>query len=124
MIPRRRPTRALWLAAGWLMVAAVVWVSLTPTPPRGPDLPASDKLLHALTYFILAAWFGVLYPATRRLLAVGAALIALGAGLELAQGLGGIREPSWLDALANTLGAATGVLLARCTAARRGTASA
>jgi hypothetical protein len=26
--------RALGLAIGWLMVAAILWLSLTPSPPR------------------------------------------------------------------------------------------
>jgi hypothetical protein len=31
--------RILWLAAGWTMVAAVVWLSVTPAPPKVDILP-------------------------------------------------------------------------------------
>jgi len=37
--------------------------------------------------------------------------VALGAGLELLQGLGGARDPSWADGLANAAGAGGGWLL-------------
>jgi hypothetical protein len=39
--------RAIWLTLGWAMVAAIVWLSLTPSPPK-VDFEHSDKLGHLL----------------------------------------------------------------------------
>ena len=50
-------TRRLWLAAGWILVAAVWYLSLTPAPPELlPPFRASDKVGHALAYLILMLW--------------------------------------------------------------------
>ena len=105
-----------WLGCGWVLVAGVVWLSLTPAPPQ-VDLPASDKLGHAGMYLLLTLWFAQLYrrPSHGRW-ALGFA--ALGAALELAQGLTGARSPEVLDAAANAMGAALGWALAGTGAGR------
>ncbi|MDZ7826181.1 MAG: hypothetical protein U5R48_09445 [Gammaproteobacteria bacterium] len=105
--------RTIWLAAGWLMVAVVVYLSLSPSAPRGPDFPDSDKLMHALTYLVLVAWFGQLYPSSPGRAAAVLGFAAMGAGLEVLQGMGGIRQASWLDGFANLGGALCGWLCLR-----------
>jgi len=105
--------RSVWLALGWLMVAVVVWLSLSPSPPKGPDFPDSDKLLHGLTYLVLTGWFGQLYRSRAGRLGWAAGFAALGAVLEVMQGVGGIREASWGDGAANAAGAVCGWLLLR-----------
>lgn len=109
MIPLRH--RALWLAMSAALVAAIAYASLAPdvsvTVPRG-----FDKVEHFATYCGLAVWFTGLYPRTRYWKVV-LGLLALGLGLEIAQGvmqLGRSAEP--LDMVANASGVAAGLLLA------------
>jgi VanZ family protein len=86
------------------MVAAIVWLSLTPKPPD-VEIEGSDKLGHLASYAILMFWFAQLY--LRRVL-YAAGFIALGIALELAQRWLGYRSAELYDALANTLGVLLG----------------
>jgi VanZ family protein len=97
--------RPALIAAGWLWAAAIVWLSLTPSPPQ-VDLTQGDKLGHFAAYGSLTLWFAVLYPA--RAIAYGAAFVALGVALEFAQGMTGYRTFDVLDMAANTLGVLAG----------------
>jgi VanZ family protein len=107
-----KPFRRPWLWAGlWCVgVAATVTLSLIPEPDLG-DLPSgSDKVKHFLTYALLAAGAVQLYPRWRSLLSVGIGLVAMGIGLEYAQGaLTTYRMMDRADALANTLGVIAGL---------------
>lgn len=97
--------RTLWLILGWLGVAAIIYLSLTPKPPV-PDLGmlSWDKLNHFMAYAVLMGWFGQLYhrPLTRS--AFAALFIGMGIALEFLQGLGRERLFEYNDMLANTLG--------------------
>ena len=97
----------LWLATGWLLVAAVVYLSLTPAPPY-VELPQSDKLGHVVAYAVLMFWFMQIYHQrrTRMLIAVG--FVFLGVSLELLQGYSGERQLEFADMIANTAGVALG----------------
>jgi VanZ family protein len=99
--------RALWLAVGWAMVAAIVWLSLTANPPR-IDIEEGDKLGHLASYATLMLWFSQLYmeKRTRALYALGFA--AMGVALEFAQGATGYRSFDLADMLANALGVLCG----------------
>lgn len=101
--------RPLWLAIGWSLVVLVSLLSLAPTE-RLPEVGYNDKLGHLLAYFSLMAWFGQIHGA--RLKPV-LALLAMGATLELLQGLSGYRDMSGLDLLANAAGIAAGWLCCR-----------
>jgi VanZ family protein len=101
--------RTLWIAIGWLLVLAVVYLSLTPAPPT-IDVPAGDKIGHALAYGLLMWWFLQLYAAARRPL-IAVALIALGVGLEFAQKLTETRSFEYLDMAADAAGVGLGWLL-------------
>ncbi|MDD4882575.1 MAG: VanZ family protein [Gallionellaceae bacterium] len=101
--------RRLWLAIGWGLVLLVIVLSLIPAPQL-PKVGFNDKIEHMLAYFSLMAWFGQIYGA--RLKPV-LALLALGATLEVLQGLSGYREMSGLDMLANTAGVTLGWLFSR-----------
>jgi VanZ family protein len=98
--------RAPWLAVGWAMVAAVVWLSLTPAPPK-LDFEQGDKLGHFLAYGALMFWFSQLYRKWARVL-YGAGFIAMGIGLEFAQGRLGYRTYEVVDMYANSLGVLLG----------------
>ena len=106
--PFRRPL--LWAGLWCAAVAAVVALSLTPTPDLGSLPSGTDKLEHFLVYAALAAGAVQLYPRWRSLLSVGIALVLMGIGLEYAQGmLTDYRMADRLDALANTLGVIAGL---------------
>lgn len=100
--------RVLWSSIGWGLVLGVSVVSLIPDPPRA-DVPAWDKLNHLIAYGVLMYWFAQLHD---RRLDVALWLLALGGGLEIAQGYTGYRQASGVDMLANALGVALGWLLA------------
>jgi VanZ family protein len=100
-----------WLTAGWVMVVAVVLLSLTRLPFR-VDIADVDKLEHAFAYLVLMAWFGGLSPrAAHRWIALG--LLVLGGLIEVAQGLSGYRTADARDLLADAVGIALGWALAR-----------
>ena len=98
--------RGFWLTVGWAMVAAVVWLSLTPAPPK-LDFEQSDKLGHFLGYGVLMFWFSQLYRNWARA-AYGMGFIAMGIGLEFAQGRLGYRTYEVFDMYANSLGVLLG----------------
>ena len=93
------------IAAGWAWAAAIVWLSLVPSPPH-IDVAQGDKLGHFAAYGALMFWFAALYPARRLVFAIG--FIALGIALELAQGMSGYRTFDVLDMAANTAGVLAG----------------
>jgi VanZ family protein len=98
----------LWYVIGTLLVLVVVVASLVP----GRDLPrlgVNDKVEHFTAYFGLAAWFGgLLLP--RRYTWLAVALLALGGGIEIAQGLMGLgRQADWKDFYADAVGVIVGL---------------
>ncbi len=97
----------VWLALGWSMVAALVWLSLAP-PSDGMSL-INDKLAHAIAYFSLMTWFGQLHAGLAR---VALALLMLGALLEILQGMTGYRDMSLADLAADAIGIGLGWIAA------------
>jgi VanZ family protein len=94
-----------WLIIGGSLILLVIYLSLAPHPPHpNVAIPFSDKVGHGLAYFTLMSWFAQLYqtPRQRRYLAIG--FILLGGGLEIVQGLGGVRMADLWDFAANTSG--------------------
>jgi VanZ family protein len=86
------------------MVAAIVWLSLTPAPPR-VDLESGDKLGHLAGYGLLMFWFARLYA---RRIPWAAGFIAMGISLEFVQGSLGYRSFEHYDMLANSAGVLLG----------------
>jgi VanZ family protein len=91
---------------GWALVAAIVWLSLTPSPPT-IDVDQSDKVGHAFAYCATMFWFAQLYlrSAVRVRYALG--LVALGIALEFMQGWVG-RDFELADMAADAFGVALG----------------
>ena len=109
MIPLRH--RRLWIAISVALVGAIVYSSLTPDLVL-PTPDGFDKVEHFTAYCGLAVWFTGLYPRARYWQVVSG-LLALGLGVEVAQGvmqLGRSAEP--LDMAANAAGVGVGLLLA------------
>lgn len=98
----------LWLF--WPALAVVVWGELTPHPPSVPGL-FWDKSQHFTAYFGLALLATLGWGLRRSLILVLLGVLAIGGGLELIQTLTG-RDGQWLDQLANSLGALTGMAVA------------
>jgi VanZ family protein len=98
--------RRAGLALGWAWAAAIVVLSLMPSPPD-PGLAGGDKLGHFLAYAGLTYWFGQFYFHNARA-AYALGFIAMGIALEFAQGALGYRSLELADMAANTLGVAAG----------------
>lgn len=106
MVPR--PLRiTVFLAA----CATIVWLSVAPTTAI-PSVNMWDKFEHASAYLglaLIAAWA---FRVKSWRLAIG--LFALGVGVEIAQAtMGWGRQGDVLDAVANSVGIALGLGLAR-----------
>lgn len=96
----------LWQGIGLFLVAAVIYLSLTPKPLMiPPGIEWGDKLGHFLAYFVLMAWHAQLYHRLVARLALIVAFIVMGIGLEFLQGMGHARMFEWADAAANSVGA-------------------
>lgn len=108
--------KALW---GWLPLAVyaalVLYFSIEPSPQGVAG--NRDKLYHALAYmglaFLLARVFSISGAARGRAAALAAfiAASAYGGIIEIIQGFTETRSAELLDGLANSAGAAIGVLL-------------
>ncbi len=103
--------RLLHLAGMWLFwpaVALVIWGELSP----GGGLPnVWDKLQHFVAYGGLAGMAVLGVGEKRHAIRIAAALIVMGALLEFVQAFVG-RDASYLDELANSLGALCGAFTA------------
>ena len=109
MLPLRFPW--FWSALGWLLVAGVSIGSLLPGD-RLPDLFMKDKLVHAGAYLLIMIWFAGFYERRRHWM-IGVLLALFGVGLDLLQALTRTRSFDIADILANLVGIAVGLLLAR-----------
>jgi VanZ family protein len=95
-----------WLTAGILMLALIIWGSLTPSlPDIHVPVPQFDKLEHIGAYLLLTAWFSAAYPKRWLWIAVGFAIF--GGVIEILQGYTG-RDPDWFDWYADCIGAGLG----------------
>lgn len=105
---------ALWLGLWLVLVGAVAATSLLPADDLPPaPFDGVDKVEHFLAYLVLAACAVMLFAGRRMQAIAVAGLIALGIGLEFAQGaLTASRQADSADALANALGAMAGLMLA------------
>ncbi len=94
------------------LAAIIIWASLVGSSQL-PPVPGSDKVKHFAAYMGLGLPL-VIWLGDKRASLGFVLLLMLGAGLEIAQGLGGMgRTASLLDMLANSAGALIGVSLAR-----------
>ena len=96
--------RSVAIGLGWAWAVAIVWLSLTPAPPK-IDLEHGDKLGHLAAYGSLMLWFALLY---RRRIYYALGFAAMGVGLEYVQGWTGYRSFEVADMVANTLGVLCG----------------
>ncbi len=110
----------LWVAIWLAMIGAVVASSLLPADELPPSpFDGFDKVEHFLGYFALGAYAAMLFAGRRAQALAAVGLMALGIGLEFAQGaLTASRMADSADALANSLGVFAGLMLAPTPVAR------
>ena len=110
------PVQRGWLAAGAVLLAVIIWGSLTPSlPDIQAPVPQFDKFEHIGAYLLLTAWFAAACPRRWPWIAVGFAV--LGGVIEILQGYTG-RDPDWFDWFADCLGAGLGAWYPRLWALR------
>jgi hypothetical protein len=95
----------LWFGLACIGLLALAIVSLIPVP----DLGGSDKFGHFISYALLSAYLSLLVEQRKSLWRVLSGLIAYGLLLEFMQSFTGYRSGDLADALANSLGAITGL---------------
>nr|WP_298124530.1 VanZ family protein [uncultured Pseudoxanthomonas sp.] len=106
--PFRRPR--LWLALWSVAVTTVIVLSLVNLSGLPPVPAGGDKVEHFLAYALLSASAVQLFAKRRACLLIALLLVALGIGLEFAQGmLTSTRMADPRDAVANTLGVLAGL---------------
>jgi VanZ family protein len=106
--------RRLWLIIGYLLIALVIFLSLTGKPVRiDTSLPNQDKLFHALAYFVLTFWFMQIYHIRHHVFRWVVFFLCLGLLMEYLQGFEPQRYSEVGDMVANTLGVAAAVAVAR-----------
>lgn len=108
--PLRRPR--LWLGLWIATIVALIVVCLVPLDSLPPLPDNSDKVEHLLGYFLLAAAAVQLFGSRFALSLAAVGLIALGIGVELAQGYTAYRSSDPADAVANALGVLLGMATA------------
>ena len=96
--------RRACVAGGWGIVAAIVWLSVTPAPPQ-VDVAYGDKIGHLAAYGVLMFWFCQLYRAR---IFYAAGFILMGVALEFVQRELGYRSYEVADMFANALGVLLG----------------
>ena len=110
-MPEPSRHRPLWNAIGCALILFVIYQSLTPAPMAIPGDEGS-RLGHLAAYGTLMGWYSQLHEGRRTRIAFALGFVAMGAALEVIQGMTGYRTTDVADALANTLGVCLGWLLA------------
>ncbi len=99
----------VWLGLWCAAIAVIITVCMIPPPPLA--LPQnSDKVEHFLAFFLLAAGAVQIFRTRAAVCWAGVGLIALGIGIELAQGAfttNRMADP--MDALADSIGVLAGL---------------
>jgi VanZ family protein len=102
---------------GWLVVGSaalgVIAASLVSPSVLSMPVAVSDKLYHAVAYFVLTLVALYIFDDEQPLF-VAVGVVVLGAGVEVAQGFVPYRTVSLLDAVANAVGVAIALGVTWC----------
>lgn len=102
----------LFLVLFIILIIAITVLSLLP-PKSDLELGKSDKINHFLAYAILSLNFGFISTKIRSYFVGIPIFIAYGLLMEFFQGFVPGRDPSFYDALANSLGVFSGFFIFR-----------
>jgi len=102
--------RGAWLAIAWVLVALVIYLSVTPRPVEIP-VEQGDKLGHLLAYGTVMLWFAQVYERRARW-RVMLGLVLLGVALEFVQRWTGYRTFDVWDMAADAAGVLIGIAAA------------
>ena len=106
--------RKLWLIVGYLLIALVIFLTLTSSPVHiDTNLPYQDKFFHALAYFSLTFWFMQIYHVKHHVFRWVIFFLCLGLLLEYLQSFDSRRYSEVGDMAANALGVAVALVLSR-----------
>lgn len=105
--------RRSWQIAGALLLGFALMGALLPEFRFWYIDPAklfkfSDKILHVLTFALLATWFSGQYK-RQSYWRIAVGLVAFGALIELIQSMVVYRTSEWLDLYADSIGVALGL---------------
>jgi len=112
--PSALTLKYFWYSLGWLLLSVILYLSLTPHPPQPLNFNGVDKLEHITAYTVLMLWFCQLQLSYRQRLRNAILFIFLGIGVEILQGVGGVRQFEYADMVANSCGVLLGWLLSVC----------
>lgn len=102
---------ALWLMTGWMLIAAIIYLSLANLSGVPLHVENGDKYGHIAAYAAVMFWFMQIYEDTRSRLTIAAGLLAMGIALEFAQAWTGYRTFERADMIADSVGIAIGWLV-------------
>lgn len=103
----------VWLFIGLMLVASVIYLSLTASYPAYLVMGDDIKLNHILAYAVLMLYFAELIASPRMAWPIAALFLTMGIVLEYLQGQTGYRTFSYYDMLADGLGISFGFLASR-----------
>lgn len=95
----------------WIALGIFFTLALLPSNTVQDVMLFSDKVMHALAFFVLATLGYWSYP--KHILYVVGGLLIYGALIEFFQALTETRAPEWGDWLADSLGIITALFLVR-----------
>jgi len=101
-----------WLAAGCVLLLAIMYLALIPIPNVMPSVTWSDKIIHCVVFGGLMVWFAALFPPSFDA-RVFATLLVYGLIMELLQSLAPNRLAEFGDIVADAAGLLVGVLLVK-----------
>ena len=110
--------RKLWLTIGWLLIAIIWYLSLTPAPMLDIGIDNTDKLGHFLAYALLMGWFAQIYHQIKPRIFLVIAFIIMGIVIEYVQGMTDYRSFQYADMLADSLGVFLALAISRGSLAR------
>lgn len=99
-------TRQFFKILSWLLVAAIVFVTISPIGLR-PHTMTTVSLDRAAAFALVGFAFALAYP--RRWFTLGLFLLAAAFGIELLQYVSPTRHPQFSDALVKAAGAMVGL---------------
>lgn len=108
----------LWQTIGWVLILAVVILSLWPKAPQTRGFQLRGQIGHVFAYMVLVLWFANIYPRKKQRIWLSLIFIGMGISLEYIQRLTGYRKFEYIDITNNIIGVLFGWLLA---ASRLGT---